>query len=65
MVAASRATCRSQNTSRAKRHDRGVSCFIASGFAVTEVEDEHYMTAYLISLALATLVVIALCEAFE
>jgi hypothetical protein len=34
-------------------------------FAVTAVENEADMTAYLISLALAGLIAITLCEAFE
>jgi hypothetical protein len=41
-----------------------VSRFIAF-FAVTAIENEADMTACLISLALAGLVTIALCEAFE
>jgi hypothetical protein len=65
MIAASRAICRSPNTSpreatQSKASIRSIACP-----RVTAVENEADMTAYLISLALAGLTAIALCEAFE
>lgn len=66
MIAACCAICRSPNTSlREATWSKYFSRFVAPRFAVTALENEAGMTAYLISLALARLVTIALCEAFE